>query len=117
MKAIIEIAKHGSAIQAARQQIAAAKLGSAINFHLYFESAQSLFTELTSTRLDLLYSLKNIAPCSVHALAQTIARNYTEVYNDVIRLERLSLIERTDDEMIIVPFDAIEILMPLAKVA
>jgi len=57
------------------------------------------------------------APCNVHTLAQTIALNYADVYNDVIRLEKLGLIERADNEMIIVPFNSIEILMPLAKAA
>ena len=53
MKAIIEVSRRGSAIQAARQQIAAARQGRPPDFRLSFESARSLFAELTPARLGL----------------------------------------------------------------
>lgn len=117
MKAIIEVAKRGSAIRAARQQINEAELGKPLNFRLSFESAKSLFSELTPTRLDLLDTLSKSGPCSVYALAKTAKRNYSNVHTDVTRLEELGLIERNEEGQISVPFEAVEILMPLAKAA
>jgi predicted transcriptional regulator len=117
MKAIIEIAKTGSAIRAARQQLTESQQGVSPNFQLSFESAKSLFTELTPSRLDLLDTLSQIAPCSVYALAKAANRNYSNVHTDVARLEELGLIDRAEDGSIIVPFDSVEIRMPLAKVA
>ena len=54
MKAIIEVAQQGSIFAAATQQIAASRRGKAPDFRLSFESARSLFSELTPARLDLM---------------------------------------------------------------
>jgi predicted transcriptional regulator len=117
MKVIIEIAQAGSAIRAARKQLAASQQGISPDFCLSFESAKSLFSELTPARLDLLDTLSRIAPCSIYALAKSADRNYSNVHTDVVRLEELGLIDRAEDGSIIVPFDAVEIRMPFAKAA
>jgi predicted transcriptional regulator len=117
MKAIIEVAKGGSAIRAACQQIKDSEIGKPVNFRLSFESAKSLFSELTPARLDLLDTLSITGPCSIYALAKTAERNYSNVHTDVNRLEELGLIERTEEDKISVPFESVEIFMPLAKAA
>ena len=117
MKAIIEVARSGSVFGAAAQQIAHARQGRTPDFRLSFESARSLFAELTPARLDLLDTLRRVGPCSVYALAKAAERNYSNVHTDVSRLEELGLIERSDDGAISVPFDAVEIRVPLAQVA
>ena len=117
MKAIIEVARTGSAVRAARQQLTASRQGRTLDFRLSFESARSLFAELTPARLDLLDTLRKVGPCSVYALAKAADRNYSNVHTDVSRLEQLGLIERNDDGAISVPYEAVEILLPLAQVA
>lgn len=117
MKAIIEVARKGSIFQSVAKQVAAAKLGRTPDFHLSFETARSLFAELTPARLDLLDTLRRVGPCSVYALAKAAERNYSNVHTDVSRLAELGLIERVDDETVSVPFESIEILVPLAQVA
>ncbi len=117
MKAVIEVARRGSAVRTARQQLAGARQGRAPDFHLSFESARALFADLTPARLDLLDTLRKSGPCSVYALAKAAERNYSNVHADVSRLETLGLIERGDDSTILVPYDAVEILLPLAQVA
>jgi predicted transcriptional regulator len=117
MKAIIEVARTGSAVRAARQQLIASRQGRTPDFRLSFESARSLFAELTPARLDLLDTLRKVGPCSVYALAKAADRNYSNVHTDVSRLEELGLIERNDDGAVSVPYEAVEILLPLAQVA
>jgi predicted transcriptional regulator len=117
MKAIIEVARKGSAVRAARQQLSAARRGRTPDFRLSFESARSLFAELTPARLDLLDTLRKVGPCSVYALAKAADRNYSNVHTDVARLEQLGLIERDEDSAISVPYEAVEIVLPLAQVA
>ena len=117
MKAIIEVAKRGAAIRSARQQIAAARLGQEPDYRLSFESARVLFSEFTPTRLELLDTLRRVGPCSVYALAKAAQRNYSNVHTDVARLEELGLIERGVGASVLVPYDAVEILVPLAQVA
>ena len=117
MKAIIEVAKRGAAIRSARQQIAAARLGQEPDYRLSFESARMLFSEFTPARLELLDTLRRVGPCSVYALAKAAKRNYSNVHTDVARLEELGLIERGVEASVLVPYDAVEILVPLAQVA
>lgn len=117
MKAIIEVAKGGSAVRAAREQVAASRRGKSPDFRLSFESARSLFADLTPARLDLLDTLRRVGPCSVYALAKAAGRNYSNVHTDVARLEVLGLIERDDEGAVSVPYESVEILVPLAQVA
>ena len=117
MKAIIEVAKRGSIFAAAAEQIAASRCGKAPDYRFSFESARSLFSELTPARLDLLDTLRRMGSCSVNALAKAADRNYSNVHTDVSRLEELGLIARSDDGGVSVPFESVEILFPLAQVA
>lgn len=118
MKAIISIAATGAIFQIVERQLAAARQGRSPDFHLSFESARALFSELTPARLDLLHTLRGVGPCSIYALAKAAERNYSNVHTDVSRLEELGLVERAEDsESVCVPFDSIEILFPLAQVA
>ena len=117
MKAIIEVAKRGSAVRAARQQLAASRRGQSADFRLSFESARSLFADLTPARVDLLDTLRRVGPCSVYALAKAAERNYSNVHSDTARLEELGLVERTKEGTVSVPYESVEILVPLAQVA
>ena len=115
MKAIIEVASKGAVFKTAAAQVAAARKGHAPDFHLSFESARSLFAELTPARLDLLDTLRRVGPCSVYALAKAAERNYSNVHTDVGRMEELGLIERTEDGEVMVPYESVEIVVPLAR--
>lgn len=117
MKAIIEVARKGSVFRTAAQQLVNSHQGHTPDFRLSFESARSLFAELTPARLDLLDTLRRVGPCSIYALAKAAERNYSNVHTDVSRLEELGLIERSENEAISVPFESVEILVPLAQVA
>ena len=117
MKAIIELSRKGAIFGAVAKQIAGARRGRATDFRLSFESARSLFAELTPARIDLLDTLRRAGACSVYALAKTAERNYSNVHADIAGLEQLGLVERTDDGSVSVPFEAVEIRFPLAQVA
>lgn len=115
MKAIIEVSGKGSVFRTAAAQVAAARKGRMPDFHLSFESARSLFAELTPARLDLLDTLRRFGPCSVYALAKAAERNYSNVHTDVARMEELGLIDRNEAGEILVPYESVEIVVPLAR--
>lgn len=117
MKAIIEVTRKGSVFRTATSQVASARKGKKPDFHLSFESARSLFAELTPARLDLLDTLRRVGPCSVYALAKAAERNYSNVHTDVARMEELGLVERTEGAEVSVPYESVEILVPLARAA
>ena len=115
MKAIIEVARKGSVFRVAAGQVAAARKGKPLDFRLTFESARSLFADLTPARLDLLDTLRRVGPCSVYALAKAAGRNYSNVHADVARMEELGLIERAEGGEVSVPYESVEIVVPLAS--
>jgi predicted transcriptional regulator len=117
MKAIIEVARTGSAVRSARTQLATARRAATVDFHLSFESAKSLFTDLTPARLALLDTLRQSGPSSVYALAKAAERNDSNVHTGVAQLAALGLMERGEDSTVSVPFDAVEIRLPLARAA
>ncbi len=119
MKAIIEIAPRGSVFSVARQQIKAAEASAryGADYHLSFESARALFSELTPARVDLLEALRRCGPCSVYALAKEVARNYSNVHTDIGKLEEHGMVQRTPDDTVFVPFESVEIHLALAKQA
>jgi predicted transcriptional regulator len=114
MKTIIEVARRDSIFDAALTDV---ESGGNPDCVLAFESARALFAEITPARLDLLDALRRGGACSVYALAKTVGRNYSNVHADISKLIELNLVERTEDDREFVPFDALEIRMPLTTAA
>lgn len=117
MKAIIEVAPPGSIFRTAQQQLAESRSGKLPDYRLSFESAKTLFANLTPARLDLLHTLRRIGPCTVAALAQAVASAIADTQSEVASLEFLGLLERDDAGTLTVPFESVEIVFPLAQVA
>jgi len=114
MKAIVDIAPRGAVFETAALQLAH---GQPTDYRLHFESVRLLWSHLSGARLELLDVLRQQGACSVYALAKSAGRNYSNVHRDVAALEALGLIERNTDGGVFVPFDAVEIRMPLTKAA
>lgn len=117
MKALIEVSPRGSEFAAARSQIARGKTGEEADFLLRFESAKTMFSELTAARMDLLDVLKQTGACSVYALAKVARRNYSNIHADVKRLTELGLIVRDENGAVFVPFSEVDIRFALKKAA
>ncbi len=118
MKAFIEIAPRGSVFSTAGKQLKAAEASALFgaDYHLSFESARALFSELTPARIDLLERLRQCGPCSVYALAKTVGRNYSNVHTDIGKLEAHGLVRRTPEDAVFVPFESLEIHLDLLTI-
>ncbi|MFO1433230.1 MAG: HTH domain-containing protein [Candidatus Competibacteraceae bacterium] len=79
-----------------------------------FESIKSLFSTLSPKRLELIEQLKRHGPMTVYALAKRLGRDYKNVYTDVKALEQWSVIERDEQDCVQVPWDEIDLKIPLA---
>ncbi len=117
MKAIIELGGRGSALSLARSQLAAAQTGGETDYHLVFESARTLFSELTPARIDTLEHLRAHGPMTIYALAKEMNRNYSNVHGDVDKLLEHRLADKDAENRVFVPWDSVEIHMALARVA
>jgi predicted transcriptional regulator len=123
MKAIIEVAPPGSIFRTALQQFVESGVGKAPDYRLSFESAKTLFANLTPARLALMDTLRRIGPCTHAALARARARARalvtvdSDIQSEIARLEFLGLVERDEAGDLTVPYEADEIILPLAQVA
>jgi predicted transcriptional regulator len=119
MKAIIDIAPRNSVFDLARAELRKANTRNqkSADYHLSFESARTLFSELTPARIDLLEALRRIGPSSVYALAKSVQRNYSNVHTDINKLQEHGLVERNPEDAVFVPFEAVEIRLELFKKA
>jgi len=76
--------------------------------HLVFESITGMLSILTPKRLELLRCLRKKGPMSVRALSKTLKRDYKNVHTEAKALEAVDLLQRTDNNLLIAPWDVID---------
>jgi predicted transcriptional regulator len=72
---------------------------------LTLENLPLLLKTLSPERWRLLEALRGTGPLTIYELARRLARNYKNVHTDVTQLAALGLIERDDDNRVLVPWD------------
>jgi predicted transcriptional regulator len=82
-----------------------------------FESIAQFAAALTPQRWLLINVLKSIGPSSIYALAKKLERHYKNVHSDVAALVQLGIIEKDAENKVFVPWDEIDVNMPLARAA
>lgn len=80
---------------------------------VYFTSEEDLFRTLSPKRMELLKFLKKNGPLSCRKLAAALNRAYANVHDDVRQLSQLELIEKDSDQKLFVPWDELDIAVPL----
>jgi len=81
---------------------------------LYFQDLETLLRLLTPRRLDALKLLHEAGGLSVRALAKRLSRDYKNVHRDMQALERVGLVERTQDGLLLAPWERIVAELRLA---
>ena len=82
-----------------------------------FESIAQFAAALTPQRWLLINALKGIGHSSIYALAKKLGRHYKNVHTDVTALVQLGIIEKDAEGKVFVPWDEIDVNMPLAQAA
>jgi len=80
---------------------------------VYFTSEEDLFSTLSPKRMELLKYLKKNGPMSCRKLATLLNRAYANVHEDVKQLAQLEIIQKDDDQKLMVPWDEVDIAVPL----
>ena len=80
---------------------------------VYFTSAEDLFSTLSPKRMELLKFLKKNGPLSCRKLAAALNRAYANVHEDVRQLTQLEIIQKDEEQKLLVPWDEIDIAVPL----
>lgn len=79
-----------------------------------FESLGDLLSTLTPKRWELIRRLRREGPMTLYALAKALERDYKNVRLDVKALEGWGIIERDKEKRVLVPWDEIDVKVPLA---
>ncbi len=85
--------------------------------HLYFESATQMWKKLTPRRMELIHTLRRHDAMSIRKLASILNRDYKSVHRDIQILLPIDLVQKTNTELITVPWDVILIDLQTAGIA
>jgi predicted transcriptional regulator len=81
--------------------------------HLYFDNLETLWKKLTPRRMELLQALRQKGPLSIRKLAFSLQRDYKNVRLDILELNNFNLVQKTKDNLFMVPWDSIDLQIPL----
>jgi predicted transcriptional regulator len=74
-----------------------------------FESPELLFKMLSGKRWELLNTMTGAGPISIREAARRVERDVKAVHGDVTALINAGILSKTDDGMIVFPYDAIHV--------
>jgi predicted transcriptional regulator len=74
-----------------------------------FESPELLFKTLSGERWELLNAMTGAGPMSMREAARRVERDIKAVRGDVTALINAGILSKTDDGMIVFPYDAIHV--------
>ena len=74
-----------------------------------FESPELLFKMLSGKRWELLNTLSGAGAMSIREAARRVKRDVKAVHGDVTALLNAGILSRTDDGMVVFPYDAIHV--------
>ncbi len=86
-------------------------------FGVGFESLPQMLSVFTPKRWELIAFLGEHGPLSIAALARGVRRNYKNVHGDIAALMEWRVVERSDDGRVFIPWDEIDLRLPLMKSA
>lgn len=78
-----------------------------------FESLPQFIETFTPKRWELISALKRTGPITIYALAKSLNRHYRNVHKDVTALLEWMVVEKDDQGRVYVPWDEIDVRLPL----
>lgn len=87
------------------------------HFSIGFETVPQFAKVFTPKRWELIAELKKLGAVSIYELAKRLDRHYRNVHQDVALLTEWLVIEKDEQSKIFVPWDEIDVRLPLAAAA
>ena len=79
-----------------------------------FATPELLWKVLTARRLELLKALCGAGPMSIREAARRVGRDVKAVHGEVTALLKVGVLDRTDDGLIVFPYEAVKVEFVLA---
>jgi|SRR6478752_8014359 predicted transcriptional regulator len=74
-----------------------------------FATPELLFQLMTAKRWELIRAMTGAGPLSIRELARRVDRDVKGVHGDVHALRNAGVLQKTEDGLIVFPFDAIRV--------
>ncbi|MEZ5537180.1 MAG: hypothetical protein R3F02_16340 [Thiolinea sp.] len=87
------------------------------HFSIGFETVPQFARVFTAKRWELISELKKLGAVSIYELAKRLDRHYRNVHQDVALLMEWLVIEKNGQGKIFVPWDEIDVRLPLQAAA
>jgi predicted transcriptional regulator len=97
----------------AKDAFAGKKQGSFISF----ASVELLFRLMTTRRWELLQAMTKAGPLAIREVARRLGRDVKAVHGDVHALLNAGVLRKTDDGLVVFPFDKIHVDVMLSSSA
>jgi predicted transcriptional regulator len=101
----LQVAKLDDVKRRARDAFKGKKQGSYISF----ATPELLFRLLTTKRWELIRALTGAGPVAIREAARRVGRDVKAVHGDVHALLKAGVLRKTDEGLIVFPFDAIHV--------
>jgi len=83
--------------------------GKAQGAHISFASVELLWQTLTTKRWEILKAMTGQGPLTIREVARRVERDVKAVHGDVHTLLDAGVIERTDEGLVVFPYDAVHV--------
>jgi predicted transcriptional regulator len=103
-----------STLDEVKRRARAAFEGKKQGAYISFATPELLFRLLTEKRWELIRALTGAGPVSIREAARRVSRDVKAVHSDVHALLNAGVLHKTDDGLVVFPFDAIHIDVLLA---
>lgn len=106
-----------SSVEQTTARALAAFRGEAQGAFITFPDVEGLWTVLTPRRWALIRALAGQEPMSLRAVARLLDRDVKNTHSDVHALLNAGILDRTADERIMFPYDAVHVDFTIGKAA
>jgi predicted transcriptional regulator len=83
--------------------------GKAQGAHISFASVELLWQTLTTKRWEILKAMTGQGPLTIREVARRVERDVKAVHGDIHTLLNAGVIERTDEGLVVFPYDAVHV--------
>ncbi len=96
-------------LNAVKRRVQAAFKGRKQGARISFATPELLFQLMTAKRWGLIRAVTGAGPLSIRELARRVDRDVKGVHGDVHALRNAGVLQKTEDGLIVFPFDAIRV--------
>ncbi|WP_025286825.1 HVO_A0114 family putative DNA-binding protein [Granulibacter bethesdensis] len=106
-----------SSLEDTKRRASAAFRGERVGEFISFTSVDLLWRILTAKRWDILKAMTGQGAMAIREVARRVGRDVKAVHGDVQALLVAGVLERTEDGLVVFPYDAVHVDFTLNKAA